>query len=215
MNTIFLNEDTPSIKYLCRKDKRLAKVISTIGAFSYTTHSENPYAFIVHEIIEQMLSIKAGMKIYSRFENLCKGNITPQVVNSLTLEQIRGIGTSTNKATYIKALTDSVLAGNINFSEFNTMSDNEVINKLTSVKGIGKWTAKMYLIFVLDRPDILPTEDAAFLQSFCWLYKVENPSKKEIIQKCAKWSPYSSIASRYLYKALDLGLTKHEFHLYK
>lgn len=80
MSTVVLNENTPSIKYLCQKDKRLAKVISTIGEISYTTHSENPYAFMIHEIIEQMLSIKA--------------------------------------------LTGSVLVGNINFSEFSTMSDS-------------------------------------------------------------------------------------------
>ena len=215
MSTVVLNENTPYIKYLCQKDKRLAKVISTIGEISYTTHSENPYAFMIHEIIEQMLSIKAGMKIYSRFEELCNGKITPQVVNELTIDQIRNTGTSSNKATYIKALTDSVLIGDINFYEFSTMSDSEVINKLTSIKGIGKWTAKMYLIFVLDRQDILTTEDAAFLKSYCWLYKTENTTKKDIIHKCAKWSPYSSIASRYLYRALDLGLTKQEFHLYK
>ena len=155
------------------------------------------------------------MKIYSCFEELCNGNIVPQVVNKLTINQIRNTGTSSNKATYIKALMDSVLVGNINFYELSTMSDSEVINKLTSIKGIGKWTAKMYLIFVLDRQDILPTEDAAFLQSYCWLYKTEKPTKKDIIHKCAKWSPYSSIASRYLYRALDLGLTKQEFHLYK
>lgn len=215
MSTVILNENSPSIKYLCQKDKRLAKVISTIGEISYTTHSEDPYAFMIHEIIEQMLSIKAGMKIYTRFEELCNGNISPQVVNQLTIEQIKTTGTSLNKATYIKALTDAVLVGNLNFSDFRTMSDSEVIDKLTSIKGIGKWTAKMYLIFVLDRQNILPTEDAAFLQSYCWLYKVENPSKKDIIRKCAKWSPYASIASRYLYRALDLGLTKQEFHLYK
>lgn len=215
MSTVILNENSPPIKHLCQRDKRLAKVISTIGEISYTTYSKDPYAFIIHEIIEQMLSIKAGAKIYSRFVELCNGNITPQVVNKLTLEQIRTTGTSSNKATYIKAVTDAVLVGNLNFSEFNTMYDSEVIDKLTSVKGIGRWTAKMYLIFVLDRQDILPIEDAAFLQSYCWLYKAENPTKKDIIRKCAKWSPYSSIASRYLYKALDLGLTKQEFHLYK
>ena len=215
MSTVVLNENTPSIKYLCQKDKRLAKVISTIGEISYTTHSENPYAFMIHEIIEQMLSIKAGMKIYSRFEELCNGKITPQVVNELTIDQIRNTGTSSNKATYIKALTDSVLIGDINFSEFSTLSDSEVINKLTSIKGIGIWTAKMYLIFVLNRSDVLPTEDVAFLQSYCWMYKTEDRSTRNILNKCKKWKPYSSIAARYLYRALDAGLTKEEFHLFK
>ena len=73
----------------------------------------------------------------------------------------------------------------------------------------------MYLIFVLDRQDILPTNDAAFLQAYQWLYKTTDIRENEIKKKCKKWKPYSSIASRYLYRALDSGLTKQEFHLYK
>lgn len=73
----------------------------------------------------------------------------------------------------------------------------------------------MYLIFVLDRQDILPYEDVTFLQSYEWMYKTKDRSKESIAKRCKKWNPYSSIASRYLYHALDLGLTKEEFHLYK
>lgn len=83
-----------------------------------------------------------------------------------------------------------------------------------ALHGIGKWTAKMYLIFVLDRQEILPYEDIAFLQSYEWLYKTKDRSKKSIEKKCKKWKPYSSIASRYLYKALDTGLTKESFKLF-
>lgn len=213
MSTTTLTPNSPSIAYLCKKDKRLAKLISTVGILTYATHSDNPYSFIVHEIIEQMLSIKAGAKIYSRFEDLCKGNISPDIVDALSLDQIRSTGTSSNKAIYIKEFTTAVLTGDLNFEKLTNLPDNEVIKKLTSIKGIGNWTAKMYLIFVLDRQNILPLEDAAFLQSFCWLYKMDYPTKNEIIKKCSKWSPYSSIASRYLYRALDMGLTKQEFHL--
>ncbi len=73
----------------------------------------------------------------------------------------------------------------------------------------------MYLIFVLDRPDILPTEDVAFLQAYEWLYKTKDRSKESVEKRCKKWKPYSSVAARYLYRALDSGLTKEEFHLYK
>ncbi|MCC8014242.1 MAG: hypothetical protein LIO87_03520 [Eubacterium sp.] len=83
------------------------------------------------------------------------------------------------------------------------------------ILGIGKWTAKMYLIFVLDCPDVLPVEDAAFLQAYKWLYKTEDCSEKSVYKKCKKWKPYSSIAARYLYRALDMGYTKKEFHLFK
>ena len=95
------------------------------------------------------------------------------------------------------------------------MNDSDVFKYLTSFKGIGKWTANMYLIFVLNRKDILPTNDAAFLQAYEWLYKTTDRSDTSIRNKWRKWKPYSSSASRYLYRALDSGLTREEFHLYK
>lgn len=95
------------------------------------------------------------------------------------------------------------------------MTDEEAFKKLTSFRAIGKWTANMYFIFVLNRIDILPTNDVAFSQSYTSLYKTNDYSELSIRKKCHKWKPYSSIACRYLYRALDLGLTKEEFHLYK
>lgn len=95
------------------------------------------------------------------------------------------------------------------------MSDEQIIKRLTSIHGIGNWTAKMYLIFVLNRPDILPFEDGAVLQVYGWMYKTDNCTKTSITKRCKKWKPYSSLASRYLYRALDYGFTKKEFHLFK
>lgn len=88
-----LTEDSSPIQYLCKKDKRLAKVISMVGPITYTIH-EDGYAFLIHEIIEQMLSIKAGAKIYGRLVELCHGQITPETINSLSDEDIKSIGTS-------------------------------------------------------------------------------------------------------------------------
>jgi len=212
---ITLTLESDSIKYLIQKDARLAKVIKTIGPISYSPHTDNPYAFLVHEIIEQMLSQKAGQSIYSRFENLCGLSVEPETVKRLTVEEMKSVGMSANKALYIKALTDAVNDGSLNFNEFPGLSDREIISKLTTVKGIGTWSSKMYLIFVLNRQDILPFEDGAFLQSYKWLYKTDDCSKESMEKKCRKWKPYSSIASRYLYRALDMGLTRTEFHLYK
>ena len=95
------------------------------------------------------------------------------------------------------------------------MSDTEVIHEMTKIRGIGTWTAKMYLMFVLNRPDILPVEDGAFLQGYRWAYKTDDYKPASIAKKCKKRKPYSSIAARYLYRALDMGLTKEEFHLFK
>jgi DNA-3-methyladenine glycosylase II len=212
---VMLNDESEAIQYLRKKDKRLAKVISMVGDISYQPHSEDPYAFIVHEIIEQMLSIKAGAKIYGRLVDLCGGEITPEKVGSLSEDEIRTIGTSSSKARYIKGITEEVLAGRLVFEEIAEMSDEQAYKKLLSLKGIGSWTVKMYLIFVLDTQDILPIEDVAFLQSYKWMYKTDDVSKEVVMKKCKKWSPYSSIAARYLYRALDMGFTKEEFHLYK
>lgn len=211
---ITLSEDTPPIKKLCNSDKRLAKVIHHIGPLSYS-NVQNEYAFLVHEIIEQMLSIKAGNKIYSRLLDKCNGSITPENINQINVESLREIGVSSAKSIYIKELTESVLEKRIDLLALKNLNDDEVIHSLTQIRGIGNWTAKMFLIFVLDRKDILPFEDGAFLQSFAWLYKTSDLSKQSISKKCQKWKPYSSIAARYLYRALDMGLTKNEFHLYK
>lgn len=212
---VILDNSSYEIQYLCKKDKRLAKVISMVGPITYETHDEDPYEFLIHEIIEQMLSIKAGNKIFSRLVDLCGGKVTPSMVNKLTDEQIKSIGTANSKVSFIRSITNAVLNGELDFGSLKEMNDSDVFKYLISFKGIGKWTANMYLIFVLNRMDILPTNDAAFLQSYEWLYKTTDRSDTSIRNKCKKWKPYSSIASRYLYRALDSGLTKEKFHLYK
>lgn len=212
---ITLTASTPSIQYLMEKDKRLAKVIRMVGPITYEPHTDNPFPFLIHEIIEQMLSIKAGAKIYGRLEEKCNGNICPETISLLCEDDLRAIGTSGLKARYIKGAAEAVLNNTLEFSRFPEMTDEEVLAELTALRGIGSWTAKMYLIFVLDRQDILPYEDVAFLQGYKWAYKTDDVSKTAIEKKCRKWKPYSSIAARYLYRAYDLGLTREEFHLYK
>lgn len=214
--TVILDSQHPAVQYLCKKDKRMAKVIKMVGPISYTPfREEEMYSFLVHEIIEQMLSIKAGRRIYGRLEDLCDGSVTPEKVSRLSDVELRGIGTSASKVTYIRSVTDAILRGNLDFKELRKMSDQEVIKQLTSVRGIGNWTSKMFLIFVLDRPDILPVEDGAFLQTYRWLYKTTDCSKKAVVKKCRKWKPYSSAAARFFYRALDMGLTKEDFHLFR
>ena len=214
-NVVTLDMNTPSVQYLCKKDKRLARVIKMVGPIQYTSHDENAYSFLTHEIIEQMLSVKAGQKIYNRLEKLCGEEISPDRICALTDEQIRGTGMSNAKVEYIRNITNAITNGTLDLEALKRLSDEEVVAILTKIRGIGNWTAKMYLIFVLNRSDILPFEDGAFLQSYRWMYKATDCSPNAVKSKCKKWSPYSSIASRYLYRALDWGLTKEAFHLYK
>ena len=214
-NAVTLDMDHPAVQYLCKKDKRLAKVISMVGPITYVPHDEDTYAFLIHEIIEQMLSVKAGQKIYGRLEELCEGEVTPERINALSDEEIRGTGTSNAKVEYIRNVTNAILEGTLDFNTLAELPDSDVIKEMTKLRGIGDWTAKMYLMFVLDRPNIIPVEDGAFLQVYRWVYKTDDCSEKAVYKKCKKWSPYSTIASRFFYRALDAGMTKEEFHLFK
>ncbi len=208
-----LDQDLPEIQYLCEKDKRLGKLISMVGPIEYTLHDDNSYAFLVHEIIEQMLSAKVGERILTRLRDLCGGEVTPDSVTRLTDEQIKSTGTSNRKVRYIRYLTQSAQNGLIDIEELKNLSDKRIMQILTSIHGIGTWTAKMYLIFVLDRPNVLPFEDAAFLQVYRWLYHSEDCCPEDIQKKCKRWSPYATYASRFFYKALDAGLTKEKFNI--
>lgn len=215
MPIITLDQNSPAIQHLCKRDKRLAKVISMVGPITYKTYEGDEFSFLVREVIEQMLSKKAAENINQRLVDLCGGSVTPEIINQLTNEQIQSIGTSKPKVTYIKNLATAVNDGTLDFKTLKDAPNQEIIKGLTSVKGIGQWTAKMYLIFVLDRQDILPFEDVAFLRSYKWMYKTEDTSPEVIKKKCKKWTPYISTGARYLYRALDMGLTKNEFHLFK
>ncbi len=206
-NIFVLSDDSYEVSYLKQKDKRLAKAIELVGTITYSPY-EDAYVFLVHEIIEQMLSVKAGNSIFNRLVVACNGIISPNSIMKLDDEQLRNTGMSGNKVTYIRSLTDAVVNGNLDLESLSNLDDAQVIKQLSSIKGIGSWTSKMYLIFVLNRLDVLPFEDGAFMQSFQWLYGTRD---KERIRKVSKaWTPYSSIAARYLYRALDLGYTKEK-----
>lgn len=188
-NVVTLDMDHPAVQYLCKKDKRLAKVIEMVGSIQYTPHDEDAYSFLVHEIIEQMLSVKAGQKIYDRLEELCSGNISPEQIRDLSNEQIRSTGTSNAKVEYIRNITDAINDGTLDFRKMQHLSDKEVITTLTKIRGIGNWTAKMYLMFVLNRQDVLPFEDGAFLQVYRWMYKTQDCNKKAVQSKCKNGNP--------------------------
>lgn len=183
-----LHQDAISIKHLCSVDKRLERVITAIGPISYSTDHDD-FIFLVNTIIGQMLSNTVADVLSERFLSLCNGTISPDIVLSLSDTEMRGIGLAYSKARFLKNLSEAVKKGSIDFDEISQLPDREAIARLTSVNGIGTWSAKMYLIFVLDRPDVLPFEDMAFIQSFKWLYLSDNASKETIEKKCKKWKP--------------------------
>lgn len=195
------------VQHLIKQDKKLALVINRIGDIEANSHND-PFSFIIGEIVGQMLSNKVADVIYDRLEHLCGGSINTNTLSAITVDDLRSIGLSRAKSEYILIFCDAVRTRTIVLEDLASLSDEEIMKRLMTVRGIGSWTAKMFLIFVLKREDVLPFEDGAFLQSFKWLYGKNEIRKEDVIKKANKWHPYCSIAARYLYRALDSGLTK-------
>ena len=206
MITRVLTQESPAVRYLCDRDERLSHLVAAMGSVECRPPSESPFAFLVHEIAEQMLSVKAAERIFGRITSLCPAGVSPDAIACLSIEQLRGCGVSTRKAAAILSLARAVLSGELDLAALEAMSDADVTAKLTSLRGIGSWTAKMYLIFVLEREDVLPFEDGAFLQAYRWLYESADCSRRAVEERCAAWKPHSSAAARFLYQALDTGL---------
>ncbi len=166
--------------------------------------SGNYFEKLCDIIIGQQLSGKVADVIFARFKELfVNGQITPKNVIKLTDLQIRNVGTSNSKVAFIKDLATKVDSGEINFEEMGSLTDENVMEMLTPVHGIGPWSVEMFLMFSLGRPDVFSKGDLGLLHAVERLYELEGPTKLELEELSQKWSPYRSYASRLLWKSLD------------
>ncbi|QUH21248.1 DNA-3-methyladenine glycosylase family protein [Alkaliphilus sp. B6464] len=202
---INFKQTDPCIIYLVNSDPLLGKVIKKIGDYSLEL-DKNYYLKLTSSIVGQQLSNKAKSTIWSRVETLCK-EISPQNIIAIPDEQLRMAGISFAKISYIKGLSQEILNGNINLNNMKNQTNDEVLQTLTSIKGIGKWTSEMFLIFSLGRLDVFSADDASLRRAIKWLYSFkENPTKDEMNNVSKQWIPYCSIASLYLWASVDSGL---------
>lgn len=191
-----------AIEHLQRNDKQLSKLIEHVGEISY--HDvDDLFSFVVFEIIGQMISSKVRKVLIGRLLKLCPNGITTDSLLKLSQEDLRSIGLSNAKSSYILNFAEIVSQGNIDLNALKDLTDEEVTNELIKIKGIGNWTAKMFLLFALKRPNILPIEDGAFIQGFNWLYNRKETDKVFINRKAKKWQPYCSTAALYLYESVN------------
>jgi len=192
--------------HLAKHDPHLAAVIAVIGECKILPHT-NYYQDIVESIIGQQLSVKAAATINKRFRDLFGPRFpTPAQILEQDIETLRSVGLSRPKARYIQDLAQHVVDGRLSFDGLDNLSNQEVVTKLTAVKGIGEWTAHMFLMFCMGRTDILAWGDLGIRNSIKKLYSLErNPSPDDIraIAKKYNWHPYESIACWYLWQALD------------
>jgi DNA-3-methyladenine glycosylase II len=208
----FYREVKLAKKHLSEYDPVLAQVIKEVGEFRLKPHKKY-FETLVDAIISQQLSTKAAESILNRFEALFSGSgmkkrfPLPEEIIAMDGTRIRACGLSNLKVGYVKDLASKVLDGIVKIHKLNLLPDEEIINELVQVKGIGVWSAHMFLMFCLARLDVLPVGDLGFRKAVMLNYRLRKmPDEKKInlISKKNNWSPYRSVATWYLWQSLSL-----------
>jgi DNA-3-methyladenine glycosylase II len=193
-----------AILHLKKSDPILSGVIERVGPFRMQFR-EPEFETLVRSIVYQQLSGKVAAVIFGRLLDLVPdGKLTPAAILKLRPQRMRRAGLSGQKTAYIRDLARKTAAGVLDFSGIPGMSDDEVIEALTQVKGIGVWTAHMFLMFALRRPDILPTGDLGIRMAIRKAYALEElPRPDDMVRIAECWQPYRSVAAWYLWRSLD------------
>ncbi len=192
-------------RHLRRNDPVMRWVIQRVGPCSYPLRRDR-FGSLAHSIVYQQISGAAAQTILRRLvAALPDGKLTAAGLASFRPEQYRLAGVSKQKAGYLKSLAERSLEGELRLSQIGRLSDDEIIAELTRVKGIGVWTAQMFLMFSLGRPDVLPWDDLGVRQAIRKLYAFdEMPNRAESERIAAPWRPYASVASWYCWRSLDI-----------
>lgn len=195
-----------AIAHLRATDAVLGKWIAQAGPCSLSVErSGTHFAAVARSIVYQQLSGKAAATIHARFEALFGGR-SPEPKELLKVKQplLRGVGLSERKAEYLLGLAADVRSGRVPLERVDEMPDQAVIETLTAVRGVGQWTAQMFLMFRLGRPDVLPTLDLGVQNAIKKLYGLRtHPTPERVARIGAKWAPYRTVASWYLWRRVD------------
>ncbi|MFA5449245.1 MAG: DNA-3-methyladenine glycosylase [Clostridia bacterium] len=190
-------------EYLSKSDPIMGAVIEKYGIIEYELLNCYFNALLAN-IVGQQLSGKVADTIFNRFLSLIEGELTAEKVLAIDDEKLRSVGLSRNKAAYIKNVAQAAADGSLALDKFDDMTDTAVVSQLTAIKGIGEWTAEMFLIFSLGRLDIFSKGDGGLARAINILYgRSRELSAKERLAVTEVWKPYRSIASLYLWRSLD------------
>lgn len=192
--------------HLSEHDAVLRPIIAKAGLAGLKPHT-NYYGALVSSIVSQQLSVKAADAIEKRFLDLFDGQFpTPKQILSVSVEQLRAIGFSNAKGRYVQDLAQHIIDGKVTFDRIASQTNEEIIAELTDVKGIGEWTAHMFLMFCVGRLDVLPVGDLGIKNGIRALYDFEDiPTPQQITELALQnsWTPYESVACWYVWHSLD------------
>jgi DNA-3-methyladenine glycosylase II len=204
----FSYDPQEALRHLSTVDSALAGLIERAGPFTLEIRRmHNPFESLARNIVFQQLHGNAAEAIHGRVMALFgKGRLHPEDILAASDEELRGAGLSGAKLAALKDLAAKTLDGTVpTLARLRRMADEEIIESLTQVRGIGRWTVEMLLMFRLGRPDVLPVGDYAVRKGFALLYGLkESPKPKEIEQYAERWRPYRSVASWYMWRAVEL-----------
>ena len=192
------------LRVICKNDPVLAGVVRSVGPFTLKP-DPGGYEILVRSILSQQISVAAARTIRGRLQALLPaGKLTAKNIDALSDHELQSVGVSRQKQTYLRHLTSCTLDGTINFRRIAKASDEDAITELLEVKGIGRWTAQMFLMFSLGRIDVFAPDDLGLRNAIQKLYELpEKPSRSELEQHADKWRPYRTIASWYLWRSLE------------
>ncbi len=192
-------------KYLLKSDPELETLFQMIDIENLTPET-NYFKSLCRAIVYQQLSGKAAGKIFVRFQNLYKGKSFPNPHDILNTSQakLKSVGLSQSKINYIKNVSQSFIKNKINYEKLDNLSDNEIMEVLTKIKGVGPWTVQMFLIFTLNRLDVFPTGDLGVRKGYQFYFNLNDlPNHEEMIFRSQKWKPYRTYMSLYFWKILE------------
>ncbi len=193
-----------AVNHLKKCDPVLRAIIERVGPCRMQFGLAD-FCSVAEAIVYQQLNGKAAATIFKRFADLAGEPLTPEGILRLTDQQMRGVGLSKQKSSYLKDLAAKTTNGLLDFEHMADLPDEEVIKHLTQVKGIGVWTAHMFLIFSLRRPNVLPTGDYGVQVAVKKHYKKRKLPKPKDMEKIARaWEPYRSVACWYMWRSLDI-----------
>ncbi|ALX47283.1 DNA-3-methyladenine glycosylase family protein [Lentibacillus amyloliquefaciens] len=208
MKTFTIKQQDRSVVELGKADKQMKKLINIVGDLTVSTRPDY-FKSLVRAITGQQISVQAASAIFSRLEKLLDNRIEPDAILNIPDDDLRSIGLSRQKIRYLQDLTAKVHAGILDFTRIEKITNSEAIKELTSIKGIGKWTSEMFLIFSLGRMNVLAVDDIGIQRGAKWLYEVDKTERRQILlDKRPVWDPHLTIASFYLWEVVHLGFDK-------
>ena len=196
----------PACRHLARRDRVLKKLIPQFGHARLQSRGD-AFTTLARSIVGQQISVKAAQSVWNRFADAVGGaahQLSPHAVRTMPVESLRAAGLSARKAEYLQDLARHFDEGRVHPAQWASMNDDAIVDELVAIRGVGRWTAEMFLIFHLMRPDVLPLDDLGLLKGISLNYFSGEPvSRAEAREVGDGWAPYRSVAVWYIWRSLD------------